>query len=75
MLFAFIPHLTNLTLLGYDGPTAIRTRAKQLYSIEIVEKVEKGYWVRATTKTEIFYAFLRKSTFDESKGIHIKDLF
>lgn len=75
MLFGFAPHLTNLTLLGYDGSTAIRTRAKQLYSLEVVEQLEKGYLMRVTTKTEIFYAFFQKSTFDQSTGINIKDLF
>ncbi|NGF57804.1 hypothetical protein G5B00_14895, partial [Parapedobacter sp. SGR-10] len=76
LLFGFAPHSTNLTLLGYDeNKTPIRTRAKQLYSLEIVEKSEKGYWMRVTTKTETCYAFLQQSTFDQSKGINIKDLF
>jgi len=76
LLFGFAPHSTNLTLLGYDeNKTPIRTRAKQLYSLEIVEKSEKGYWMRVTTKTETCYAFLQHSTFDQSKGINIKDLF
>lgn len=76
LLFGFVPHSTNLTLLGYDQNSApIRIRAKQLYSLEIVEKLEKGYWMRVTTKTETFYAFFQKTTFDSTKGINIKELF
>jgi hypothetical protein len=76
LLFGFVPHSTNLTLLGYDkNATPIRTRAKQLYSMEVIEKAENGYWMRVTTKTETFYAFFKKSTFDQSTAINIKDLF
>jgi hypothetical protein len=43
--------------------------------MEVIEKAENGYWMRVTTKTETFYAFFKKSTFDQSTAINIKDLF
>jgi hypothetical protein len=69
------PHYGNLTLLGYSGATPIRIKSNQLYNLEIVERNNDGFWTRVTTKTETFYAFLQKSTYDKSNMLNIKDVF
>lgn len=77
-MFRFAPHVTNTTLLGYTSAekyyTPIRIRPNQ-YSFEIIERTDKGFWTRVTTRTEIFYAFLSKTTFDENNTLNIKDVF
>lgn len=75
LLFMLAPHYGNLTLLGYSGATPIRIKSNQLYNLEIVERNNDGFWTRVTTKTETFYAFLQKSTYDKSNMLNIKDVF
>ncbi|HMR19066.1 MAG TPA: hypothetical protein PKA53_07185, partial [Sphingobacterium sp.] len=75
LLFMLPPHYGNLTLLGYSGVTPIRIKSNQLYNLEIVERNDDGFWTRVTTKTETFYIFLQKSTYDKNNTVNIKDVF
>lgn len=75
LLFMLPPHYGNLTLLGYSGATPIRIKSNQLYNLEIVERNNDGFWARVTTKTETFYIFLQKSTYDKTNIVNIKDVF
>lgn len=75
LLFHLPVYGENLIKLGVAQNLPIRMQKQRYYAIELIEKMDDGFWSRITTNDAIFYAFLSKVPFDVNETINIKSAF